>query len=423
MKTWSLPPEVDPASVGMDPDLLEKMAAEVESAVAAGDLFHGAQLAVFRGGRRVLDVGGGTARVRTGVPVRPDTMFVMFSATKGLAALAMWRLYERHAFHFDEPVAVYWPEIAERVPEKRQLTIRHVMTHRGGFPSGPAWLTARYWGDREAIARAMVEVPLRWTPGAKNGYHALNFGHVIDELIQRIDGRTCGGLLRDEVFEPLALRDIYLGLDDDPGLEARVAWVAGSEARSVAEATGLASESAAEPTDHSRTAAPPSRSPDRAPSRGPADRSAERHRDEPELAQAFNRPAVHRAGLPAAGCIGTARDLAAVYAPLSLGGETGELSLLRSDSLDHATTPTNRSGEVDETLRVPIRWGTGWHLGGFGRGSTRRTFGHAGAGGQVGFADRDRALSFAFVTTGQRSAAYLPWRMHLQSMAFAACRD
>lgn len=406
-------PDVDPGSIGVDRSALDKMEMVFAEAVEAGELCYGAQMTMHRDGKRVLDVGGGIARLRTGQPVLPDTMFVIFSATKGLAALAMWRLYERGAFHLDEPVVKYWPEFARTIDAKRHVTLRHVLSHRGGFPQGPAWLTPRHWNDRAAIARAMEEVPLRWLPGEKNGYHAMNFGHAVNELVLRIDGRSCGQVLRDEVFAPLALRDIHLGLDDAPALEARVAWVSAREVGgSAAEAAGVAAMPSAR-YDAQRTVRAAAVAPEEIP---------ERYRATPELAHPMNRPEIHRAVLPASGGISTARDLSAVYAALSLGGARGEVQLLRRESLEHAATPTNRAGEIDETLRFPIRWGTGWHLGGFGRGGSLRTFGHGGAGGQVAFADRERGFSFAFTTTGQRAAGYLPWRMQLQELAFAACR-
>jgi CubicO group peptidase (beta-lactamase class C family) len=239
----------------------------------------------------------------------------------------------------------------------------------------------------------------------------MNFGHMINELVQRIYGRDCGRLLREEVFAPLGLRDIYVGLDADPALEERVAWVtAQAVQQSAAQAAGVVASGDGEPViaRNQDSAAVPARVP-------------ERYRDTPELAHPMNRPEVHRAVLPAGGGIATARDLCAVYAPLALGGQLGELRLLRVDSLEHAATPTNRAGDIDRTLRMPIRWGTGWHLGGYGKGSTLRTFGHGGAGGQVAFADRERGLAFAFTTTGQREASYLTWRMELQNLAFAAC--
>jgi CubicO group peptidase (beta-lactamase class C family) len=404
-------PEIEPSAVGMDPEVLDEMVAILEQATAGGELFRGAQLAVYREGRRVLDAGVGLARERTRVPVTPDTLFVLFSATKGLTALAMLMLYERGAFHYDEPVVKYWPEFAHGVPEKRSVTIRHVMSHRGGFPIGPAWLTTRFFGDREALRRAMEEVPLRFVPGERNMYHPMNFGHVLNELIERIDGRDCGRFLHEEVFEPLGLRDLYLGLPDDAALEERVAWTyTDLQAAEAGRAAGFAGGTVQSTETDSERAAREARLRDR-------------FGETPELANGFNRPQTHRAVLPAAGAIGTARALADVYAVLSLGGERDGIRLVTPHGLDCVTTPTNRPDERDGLIGEVMRWGTGFHMGTYGRGSSLRTFGHAGAGGQIGFADRQHRLAFAFVTNGEKSARFFPWRYKLQSMAFDACAD
>jgi CubicO group peptidase (beta-lactamase class C family) len=415
VNTWRLDPEVEPEAVGMDGVTLDEIASRLFAAIDAGKLFGGAQIAVYRNGKRVLDAGGGIARRRTNACVNPDTMFVIFSSTKGLAALAMLMLYERTKFHYDEPVVKYWPTFDSQVPAKKMITIRQVMGHRGGFPGGPAWLTARYWNDRDAIRRAMEEVPLVWTPGEKNGYHAMNFGHAVNELIERIDGRDCGRFLAEEVFAPLGLGDIYLGLPEDQSLEERVAWVEGSQmGLTPAQATGITStEVPSAQTAASVVGQPPQ----------PLRRGEETDQETPELSNPFNRPAIWRAVLPAAGGIGTARDLGRVYAALALGGRLEDVQLVAKESLDHATTSTNRRGEVDQTIRLPMRWGTGWHMGGYGTASTLRTFGHAGMGGQVGFADPDKGLAFAFCTTGHlKPADYYLWRQELQSLAFAAIR-
>ncbi len=409
MGTWRLEPEVEPAQVGVDPAALERAAERFEQGVNGGELFRGACMAVYRDGKRVLDIGGGVARERTSMRVAPDTLFVMFSSTKGLAALAMLMLYERGRFHYDEPVCKYWPDFGRDFPEKRSVTIRHIMGHRAGFPTGPEWLTARYWGDRDAIRRAMEELPLAWTPGERNAYHPNNFGHMLNELMLRIDGRDCGRFLAEEVFTPLGLRDIYLGLPDDEKLEARVAWCYSDISDpSAARATGVVS---AEVDAEAPEVSEPSRA------------IPEKYLETPELAHPFNRPAVHRAVLPASGAISTARDLARVYAALALGGALDGVELVRKESLDHATTPTNRRDEMDGTVGFPLRWGTGWHMGLYGRGSSLRTFGHAGAGGQVAFADPDRRLAFAFLTNGERTRESTLWRMKLQSLVFKACRD
>ena len=412
MTIWRSEPEAAPESVGIDPTVLDALVAEFEKTALQGELFHGAQLAVYRRGVRVLEAGGGLARVRTRVPVTPESLFVMFSSTKGLAGLAMLMLYERGAFHYDEPVVKYWPEFASIVPEKRQVTIRHVMSHRAGFPLGPRWLNVDYWGDREAIRRAMIEIPLRFTPGAKNAYHAMNYGHMVNELVSRIDGRDCRQFLREEVFAPLGLRDSYVGLPEDEALEARVAWCYHEIVLNAARATGVVgpAESASAavldaPELTEKRPIPP------------------QYRDTPELAHDFNRPETWRAVLPAAGGIAAARDLAAVYAVLAQGGSGRGVSLVSADGLAQVTAPTNRPGDLDGTIGFPMRWGLGFHMGTHGRGSTMRTFGHGGAGGQIGFADPDRELAFAFLTNGELSPDFVVWRYRLHGLAFKACID
>jgi CubicO group peptidase (beta-lactamase class C family) len=414
MANWRQAPEVDPASVGMDTAVLDAMTASFTEAADRGELFSGAQMAVYRRGKLVLDVGGGIARQRLGASVTPDTMFVIFSSTKGMAALAMWILHERGAFDFDDPVVKYWPTFASQVPEKASVTIRHVMGHRGGFPLGPAWFTARFWNNREALIRAMEEVPLVWKPGEANGYHALNFGWMCDEICRRTDrqGRDIGAVLRDEVFRPLGIQDAYVGLPPDPALEERVAWVEEpEEAMTVAAATGVAAGAAA----------PPARGDDRT-FRSPV--MDERHLATPELSIPWNRPGVHQAVVPAGGGISTARALARMYAALALGGELDGVRVVKRESLEQAIVPTNAPGEIDRTLGMPMRWGTGWHIGSVAEGASMRTFGHGGRGGQMGFADLDRGLAFGFTTTGQlKMQPYQEWLLGLQSMAFRACKD
>ena len=406
MTFWRREPDLDPAEVGVDATALDDIALGFERTLDEGTLVHGAQLAVYRRGARVLDVGAGMARVRTGAPVNPDTLFVLFSSTKGLAALAMLMLYERGAFHYDEPVVKYWPEFARVVPEKSAITIRHVMSHRAGFPLGPRGFRPEQWVDPAEIRRAMEEVRLRFTPGERNAYHVMNYGHMIGELIPRIDGRDCGRFLREEVFEPLALRDLHVGLPDDPALEDRVAWcygelgitsiVSGAQRDADPDTLGVRVEQAEIPPEYA---------------------------DRPELANAFNRPEIHRAVLPAAGGIGTARDLGAVFAVLACGGARGDVKLASAEGLRMVATPSNRRGDKDGTLGFPIRWATGFHVGAHGRGSTLATFGHGGAGGQMVFADPDRQLAFAFTCNGELTPDFLQWRYDLQSLAFAACRD
>jgi CubicO group peptidase (beta-lactamase class C family) len=405
---YRLDPEAEPASLSMDPAVLDRLAASFEQELARGALCHGAQLAVYRGGKRVLDLGAGLARVRTRERVTPDTLFVLYSSTKGLTALLFAQLFERAACHIDELAVKWWPELARVVPQKAGITLRHILSHRAGMALGPKWLGPELWADRAEIRRAMEELALRSAPGERPAYHAMNYGHLLNELAERISGRDCGALLRDEIAGPLGLRDLHLGLPDDPALEARVAWVYHDVVLNPGRASdllGVQSDAGESP------AAPP-----------PASEPPERYGGTPEFGREFNWPETHRAVLPAAGGIATARDLAAVYAVLALGGEGRGAKLVSSDTLATFCAPVARDGEVDGTIGFPMRWASGFHLGFFGRGSTLATFGHAGAGGQVAFADPARELGFAFVCNGELDKRFLTWRYKLQSLALDACR-
>ena len=128
MAFYQLDPEVTPQEVGMDSATVNKLTTLFRTEVESGKLFWGAQLAVFRRGKRVLDIGGGLARASDQKPITPESMFVLFSSTKGLAALAMHMLQDRGRFQYNDLVSRYWPEFARN--GKERATIAHVLGHR-----------------------------------------------------------------------------------------------------------------------------------------------------------------------------------------------------------------------------------------------------------------------------------------------------
>lgn len=401
-------PDVTPRDVDMDADTLAKLTDLFRAEAEAGRLFWGAQLAVYRRGNRVLDVGGGLARASDGTPVRPNTMFVLYSSTKGLAALALHMLRDRGVFDYADPICRYWPEFGRN--GKERATIAHLLGHRLGIPTGPDWLTYQRWGDREACARAMAELTPQWPPGEANGYHPLNYGFVLNELMMRLDGRDCGQFLRDEVCAPLGLTSLFVGLPEAE--EPRVACIyeAPADRESVMQMAALMQFTPDEEYFAFQ------RSLNFEEQLDPTDLPF------PEYANIFNRPALHRLVLPAGGGIACARDIATVYAVLALGGEWEGKRLLQRATLERAITPTNKVGDIDRSLRIPIVYGLGWMLGHLARGATLRTFGHPGKGGQVCLADLDRELSFAFLNTGQKNyVEFFRFANELVSLALEAC--
>ena len=93
----------------------------------------GAQLAVYRDGALVLDLVGGEAE--RGRPLERDARMLLFSSVKPVMAVCIHMLRERGVIGYDEPVARHWPDFAQG--GKERVTVRHVLTHQGGFPQLP----------------------------------------------------------------------------------------------------------------------------------------------------------------------------------------------------------------------------------------------------------------------------------------------
>src|SRR5690606_18502699 len=150
----------------------------------------GAALAVYRDGRRVVDLWAGTKDVDGTDPWRRGTAQVVRPATKGVAAAVLLRLHERGALDRDAPVGHYWPEFEAH--GKEGVLVRHVLSHRAGLPVLNAPLTPREAYDPLRAAEALAAQTPVWEPGTDHGYHALTYGWLVDALIRRVTGRGTG---------------------------------------------------------------------------------------------------------------------------------------------------------------------------------------------------------------------------------------
>jgi CubicO group peptidase (beta-lactamase class C family) len=287
-----------------------------------------------------------------------DSLFWLFSASKPVVALAVHLLAERGQVSLDDPVAAWWPQFAQR--GKRAITIRQVLTHRAGLPVARSMARdALAMTDWDASVAAIETAAPSLPPGTAPAYHILTFGFILGELVQRVTGTPVSDFVRSEFFDPLGLADTYLGL---PGaLWPRHVPVAG---------------------------------------RGPA---------RVGTALVVNRPGTRRAVIPAAGISATARDIARLYQALAAGGELGGVRVLRPETIQAARAPSAASGEIDRFLHLPVRWATGFQLGGGQRGpggngamgalAGPQVFGHNGSYACLAWADPDRQLAVAYLTS------------------------
>ena len=341
-------------AVQMDSMALQRVEELFHNQIETG-VHPGAALAVYRHGKQVLDLYGGLADQQAGKPVKRDTMFVLYSSTKPLAAACLHILWERGKLRWDDLVSVHWPEFGQN--GKEQVTVRHILTHQGGFPDTPSELTWDKWQDWDFVVNAMEKVRPIFEPGKLIAYHARNFGWVIAELVRRIDGRPFRQFLQEEITGPLGMQDTYVGLPAE--LEDRVS-----------------KEHAMEDCDRMT------------------------------MVTTYNRPEVHLAVQPAGGGIATARDLARFYAMMIGGGFLDGTRVLRPDTVEEVTKLQVEG--MDHTLERPVRRSLGLSLGDERMGcspqkTNGRTFGHGGAGTSVGWADPDLGLAVGYITNGFRA--------------------
>jgi CubicO group peptidase (beta-lactamase class C family) len=329
----------------------------------------GAAVCVYLDGVRVVDCWGGHADAARTRPFGADTIVSVASTTKGMVALCAHMLAERGKLDLDAPVARYWPEFARA--GKQDIPVRWLLSHRAGLPAIRPTLSAAALFDWTAMTDALAETAPWWTPGERHGYHAITYGHLVGEVIRRVDGRTVGAFLRDEVTGPLHA-DFFIGVPE--AADGRAAEV-------------LPPPPPGEPTIWDTLLA------------DPESVSGRTFLNPPRTPDLVNTRAWRAAEIPAANGHTSARGVARVYAALARGGELDGVRLLAPTTIDRAIEEQSRG--LDAVLTLPTRFATGFMLGLpggiFECGPGRRTFGHPGRGGSIGFADPDNRIGFAYV--------------------------
>ena len=335
----------------------------------------GAALSVWLDGQPVIEARGGTADERTGAPWQPDTLTVVFSCTKGLAAIAIGRLLESGALpSLDVPVADIWPEFAAH--GKGRVSVGDALAHRAGVPAPRVDVTLEQLLDGAEFARIIAAEKPFWTPGAAHQYHAVTVGAITAEIIARISGRSLGEFLAAEVAEPLGA-DTWLGLPGD--LEPRVARLV----------QGQPAVAWPPPGDEN----PDAEWLERAVTLGGALGA-----DLLGPADGFNRRDLHAAEIGGAGAISSATGLARIWS--ATVAETRGVRLWTTETAEAMARPRSAGLPFFNSGPAPYQaWGAGVMIPtDWDPYLTPASFGHDGAGGQVAFADPDARVGFAYVT-------------------------
>ncbi|MFC8512056.1 serine hydrolase domain-containing protein [Streptomyces sp. NPDC057257] len=334
------------------------------AAFVAGELpdYEG-QLCAYHHGRRVIDLWAGEG-------VGPDSLYGVFSSTKGAAHLVVALLVQDGTLELDRKVTYYWPEFGAE--GKGQLTLRELISHRAGVVGLDAGFTADELADDRAIAERLADQKPFWRPGTAYGYHAFVIGALTGEVVRRATGRTLQEVYEERVRAPYGL-DFYLGLPE--ALEPRF--------RSV-------QPMAPTPVQQAELDAVP---------RGPhslASIAFNAHVAEPtELVNHPNSRTVRAKGPASAGGVAAARGLAGMYAA-AISEVAGRPPLLKPDTV--AEVGQIHSTGYDLVARVHKSFGLGFQAVAdyvypfLGAGA----FGHSGAGGSQAFADPRSGVAYGY---------------------------
>jgi len=333
----------------------------------------GAAVAIRHRGEPVVDLWAGAADP-AGRPWEDDTLAVVFSTTKGLAALCVHMLVDRGLVDVEAPLARYWPEFAAN--GKGGVTVAMALSHQAGLPVWQGPLPEDALQNWDLAARRLGDEAPLWEPGTAHGYHGLTIGWLVGELVRRVTGRTIGTFFREEVAGPLGA-DAWIGLPD-----AEHHRVAEMELPAPDPTSDFFCKVAAEPDWY----------------------GAKLVTNDGGDINGVNSPERRRMEHPSAGGIANARALAQVYAPLSLDGSHDGVRLVGADRLAAMRTVRSASS-CDLILRLPTTFTLGfsktWGARGLGPGNHvilgEHAFGTPGFGGSIGFADGEAGLAFGYV--------------------------
>jgi len=337
----------------------------------------GAACCIYQNGKKVVDLWGGIRNRATGEPWEEDTMVLVFSATKGLAAMTMALAHSRGWLNYEERVCTYWPEFAQE--RKDKVTVRQLLSHQAGLFAFGEPVDKSLVADLDRLAIVLARQRPAWEPGSRQAYHAISLGFFEGELLRRVDPqhRSLGQFFQEEIAAPLEL-DFYIRLPESIPISRLAVLERGNPFKALLRLPFRLMLAAMNPRSaiyRALVVNPGS-----------------------EVSLDDERVYARNLEVPSGGGVGTARAIARAYSVFATDGR--ELGL-RQETVQALRAPAipSEHGFYDEALKGEIQFSLGfmktcpnWPFGHAG------AFGSPGAGGSLGFADPETGMAYAYVT-------------------------
>ncbi len=368
--------EVEPRAAGLEPADVDAMWRSVVALYECG-LHPAISICVRRRNQVVLDRAIGHLRGNSPtddrqtpkIPIRHDSPFLFFSASKSMTAMAIHLLDERGAIRLDDAVVEYIPEFGRH--GKERITIRHLLTHRAGIPTA---LGGRI--DEELVANParildlICDAKPMTAAGRQLAYHAVTGGYVMGEIVHRVTGRDLRQFFGDEILRPIGIRGLNYGVSCDGVDQVPENAVTGTpslppQSWLIERALGVGFK---------------------------------------EAVRLSNTKEFLTAIIPSGNIVGTADEGSRFFQLLLNEGELDGVRVFDKRTVRRAVAEQSFL-EIDAFIGLPIRYGMGFMLGGewaslYGAHSPR-AFGHMGFTNVLVYADPDRELSVCLLTSGK----------------------
>ena len=339
----------------------------------------GGACCAFLRGEKVVDLWGGIRNKQTGEPWEQDTMVVVHSATKGLAAMTLAIAHSRGWLNYEEHVSTYWPEFAQN--GKERITVRQLLAHQAGLFAINERVDLNIVANLDRLAVVLARQKPAWEPGTRQAYHGLSLGFYEGELLRRVDPlhRSLGQFFQEEIALRLA-EDVYIRLPEAIP-NSRLATLAPPTFIEILRGFGLR---------FMLEAMNPRSNIYRALSVNPGT----------GVYQDAERIYARNLEVPSGGGVGTARAIAHAYRVFASGGRELGLGQKTLELLAAPAIPPTR-GFYDECMRTSgVQFSLGfmkpssvWPFG------SAASFGSPGAGGSLGFADPVSGIGYAYLTS------------------------
>lgn len=350
----------EPESLGLDSARLEELVERARQELDSGPL-PSCQLAIARHGQLALYQTLGDAPT--------DSRYVIYSCVKPLVASAIWMLLGDGLLRLDQAVSSIIPAFDRE--DMDTITVEQVLLHTAGFPHAP--MGPPDWWTRSGRLSKMQGWRLNWEPGSRIEYHATSAHWVLAELIDSVTQTDYRDFINRRILQPLGLNHLRLGVSPNQQSDINKVINVGRAptAEEMEQLVGVAIEL-------------------------------------PEIMDTtllrYNEAETLELGVPGAGGVSTAADMALFYQALLHNPD----QLWNQQVLDDATGNI-RAKFKDPTTNTPANRSIGLVIKGDDKHANRRgmgkttswqAFGHQGVGGQIAWADPQSGISFCLLTNG-----------------------